>query len=126
MKHIILSFSHGNGPYLISTNIAVKVHKKLEQKIMNDVKNPKNLTRYNYYFNDNKKISIKNAEFVFYEIVFGKEIQNPDFGKNLEHQIDYSIRYNRSEDPVLQNAIIKEQKHAEEIFLKAWGNFTNY
>ena len=99
--------------------------KALEQKIIRDSKIPTNLTRENYYFGENIKYSIKNAESVFYT-VYGNDIQNPDFGKNYEHQIDYDKRYNRSEDPILQNAMIDEEKRAEEIFMKTWGNFTNH
>jgi hypothetical protein len=99
--------------------------KALEQKIIRDAKIPTNLTRENYYFGENIKYSIKNAEFVFYT-TYGKEIQNPDFGKNNEHQIDYDKRYNRSEDPILQNAMINEKKRAVETFIKTWGNFTNH
>ena len=99
--------------------------KALDQKIMFDAEIPTNLTRENYYFGENIKYSIKNAESVFYT-VYGNDIQNPDFGKNYEHQIDYDKRYNRSEDPILQNTMIDEKKRAEQTFLKTWGNFTNH
>lgn len=99
--------------------------KTLEQKIIRDSNIPTNLTRENYFFGESIKYSIKNAEFVFYT-VYGKEIQNPDFGENYEHQIDYDKRYNRNEDPILQNAMINEKKRAEETFMKTWGNFTNH
>lgn len=100
--------------------------KALEQKILYDQEIPTNLTRNNYYFNQIKEYSMKNAEVIFDKLVYGKQIQNPDFGKNNEPQIQYSKRYERSEDPVLQNGIIIENQRAQQTFLKNFGNFANY
>ena len=95
----------------------------LEQKIQNDRIEQTNMTRENYYFKNILEWSRQNAVSTFNKIVFGKEIQNLDFGKNNKPQIEYSVRYERSEDPVLQQDIIKENKRAQEIFFTAWGNF---
>lgn len=100
--------------------------KALEQKIFYDVKFPNNLDRSNYYFNEVKKLSIKNAELTMNLMFNGKGIQNPNYGENNNKQIEYGERLQRSEDPVLQNQIIHEKKIAEQIFLKNWGNFTNH
>jgi hypothetical protein len=100
--------------------------KALEQKIFYDVKFPNNLDRSNYYFNEVKKLSIKNAELTMNLMFNGKDIQNANFGKNNNKQIEYGERLQRSEDPVLQNQIIHEKIIAEGIFLKTWGNFTNH
>ena len=95
----------------------------LEQKIQNDRIEQTNMTRENYYFKNILEWSTQNAVSAFNKIVFGKEIQNLDFGKNNKPQIEYSVRYERSEDPVLQQDIIKENKRAQEIFFITWGNF---
>jgi hypothetical protein len=100
--------------------------KALEQKILYDEKIPTNLTRNNYHFNQIIEYSMKNAEVAFDKSVYGKQIQNPDFGKNNEPQIQYSKRYERSEDPVLQNGMTIENLRAQQTFLKNFGNFTNY
>ena len=97
--------------------------KALEQKIQNDRIEQTNMTRENYYFKNILEWSTQNAVSAFNKIVFGKEIQNLDFGKNNKPQIEYSVRYERSEDPVLQQDIIKENKRAQEIFFITWGNF---
>ena len=98
----------------------------LEQKIQNDRIEQTNMTRENYYFKNILEWSTQNAVSAFNKIVFGKEIQNLGFGKNNKPQIEYSVRYERSEDPVLQQDIIKEDKRAQEIFFINWGNFTNH
>ena len=98
----------------------------LEQKILYDEEIPTNLTRNNYHFNQIIEYSIKNAEAVFDKVVYGKQIQNLDFGQNNEPQIEYGKRYERSEDPVLQNGMILENQRAQQTFLKNFGNFTNY
>lgn len=98
----------------------------LEQKIQNDRIEQTNMTRENYYFKNILAWSTQNAVSAFNKIVFGKEIQNPDFGENNEDQIEYATRYNRSEDPTLQQDIIKENKRAQQIFFINWGNFTNH
>ena len=98
----------------------------LEQKILYDEEIPTNLTRNNYHFNKIVEYNIKNAEVIFDKVVYGKQIQNLDFGKNNEPQIEYSKRYERSEDPVLQNGMILENQRAQQTFLKNFGSFTNY
>jgi len=99
--------------------------KALEQKIMNDKQGPTNLDRSNYDFSKVLKWTTKNAVSKFNKIVFGKQIQNSDFGENHQHQIEYTKRYERYEDPVLQYNIIQENQRAQKIFLINWGNFTN-
>jgi len=100
--------------------------KALEQKILYDAVIPTNLTRNNYHFNEIIQYSIHNAEAAFDKVVYGKQVQNLDFGKNNEPQIEYSKRYERSEDPVLQNGLITENQRAQQTFLQTFGNFTNY
>jgi|CXWL01.1.fsa_nt_gi hypothetical protein len=100
--------------------------KALEQKIQNDRIEQTNMTRENYYFKNILAWSTQNAVSAFNKIVFGKEIQNLDFGENNENQIEYATRYNRSEDLVLQQDIIKEHNRAQRIFFINWGNFTNH
>jgi len=99
--------------------------KALEQKILNDAVVPTNLERSNYHFNEIIQYSILKAEAAF-NAAYGKQIQNLDFGKNTEPQIEYSKRYERSEDPVLQNGLITENQRAQQTFLTTFGNFTNY
>ena len=98
----------------------------LEQKILYDGEIPTNLTRNNYHFNQLIEYSIKNAEVAFDKVVYGKHIQNLEFGENHEQQMVYSKRYERSEDPVLQNDIVLENQRAQQTFLKNYGSFTNY
>lgn len=98
----------------------------LEQKKLNDKMGPTNMTRENYYFKSIIEWSTKNAASTFNKIVFGKDIQNHDFGKNNEKQIEYSPRFTRSEDILLQQDIVNEGKKAQMIFLINWGNFTNH
>jgi hypothetical protein len=100
--------------------------KALEQKIQNDRIEQTNMTRENYYFKNILEWSRENALYAFNKIVFGKEIQNLDFGENNENQIEYATRYNRSEDQALQQDIIKEHNRAQRIFFINWGNFTNH
>jgi len=99
--------------------------KALEQKIKYDKQGPTNLDRSNYDFSKIIKWTTKNAELKFKKIVLGKHIQNSDFGKNNKHQVEYTKRYERYEDPILQYNIIKENYRAQKIFLINWGNFTN-
>jgi hypothetical protein len=100
--------------------------KALEQKITNDAEIPTNLTRNNYHFHKIIEDSVKNAEIVFDKLVYGKQIQNLDFGENHEYQVIYSKRYERSEDPILQSGIIFENQRAQQTFIKTFGNFTNH
>jgi len=100
--------------------------KALEQKITNDKQGPTNLDRSNYDFGKVMKWTTKNAVSTFNKIVHGKSIQNEDFGKNDNPQIEYKKRYERSEDPVLQYDLIQENLRAQKIFFINWGNFTNY
>jgi hypothetical protein len=99
--------------------------KALEQKIKYDKQGPTNLDRSNYDFSKVIKWTTKNAEAQFKKIVLGKHVQNSDFGKNHKPQIEYTKRYERYEDPVLQYNLIKENYRAQKIFLINWGNFTN-
>jgi len=98
----------------------------LEQKIKNDRMDTTNITRNNYYFDKIIDWTTKNAVSQFNKIVLGKKIQNMDFGKNDKPQIKYSPRFERSEDPILQYNIIKENYRAQKIFFINWGNFTNH
>jgi len=100
--------------------------KALEQKIKNDRMEETNITRNNYYFDKIVDWTTKNAVSQFNKMMFGKHVQNSDFGKNDKPQIKYSPRYERNEDPVLQNNIIQENQRAQKIFIINWGNFTNY
>jgi hypothetical protein len=102
-----------------------KAGKALEQKIQNDKLVPANMTRENYHFQKIIEWSTKNSLIVF-ENIFGNEIKNEEFGENNEYQIQYDKRYNRSEDPVLQQDILNENKRAQKIFFINWGNFTNH
>ena len=104
--------------------VADQSGKALEQKIKYDKQGPTNLDRSNYDFSKIVKWTTKNAESEFKKIVFGKHIQNSDFGKNDKHQVEYAKRYERYEDPVLQYNLIKENYRAQKIFLINWGNFT--
>lgn len=101
-------------------NIAIK------QKIIHSIKEQMTLTRENIYFDELKTWSTKNAEYELNKILNGKDIQNSDFGKNTNKQIEYKERLERWEDPILQSQIIDEKKEAEKLFLKLWGNFTNH
>lgn len=98
----------------------------LEQKIKNDRMETTNITRNNYYFDKIVDWTTKNAVSQFNKMIFGKKIQNAEFGKNDKPQIKYSPRFERSEDPVLQNNISKETQRAQQTFFINWGNFTNY
>ena len=98
----------------------------LEQKMSHSNQKTMNLTRENFYFKDVREWSTKNAESTLNIMVNGKDIQNPDFGKNNYKQIEYGEQFQRSEDPVLQNQIMYEKNIAEKTFLKLWGNFTNH
>jgi len=97
----------------------------LEQKVKQDRIDQTNITRNNYYFDKIIQWTTKNAESQFKKIVLGKHIQNSDYGKNDKHQVEYTKRYERYEDPILQYNIIKENYRAQKIFLINWGNFTN-
>lgn len=97
-----------------------------EQKKKNSNQETMNLTRENFYFKDVRDWSTKNAELTLNLMINGKDIQNPDFGKNNYKQIEYGEQLQRSKDPVLQNQIMYEKNIAEKTFLKLWGNFTNH
>jgi hypothetical protein len=97
----------------------------LEQKVKLDRSDQTNITRNNYYFDKIIQWTTKNAEAQFQKIVLGKHVQNSDFGKNDKPQIEYTKRYERYEDPVLQYNLIKENYRAQKIVLINWGNFTD-
>lgn len=98
--------------------------KALAQKIQYDKPIPTVLTRNNYYFGECIRYSLKNAESTFYDVVYRKEIQNPDFGKNNQKKIEYSIRDDN--ELILKNLMNQEKNRAKKIFFETWGNFTNY
>lgn len=99
---------------------------KIKQKIMHENKYQMTLTRENIYFDELKTWSVKKAEYELTKILNGKDIQNSDFGMNINEQIEFKERLERWEDPILQSQIINEKKEAEKLFLKLWGNFTNH